>query len=244
VPDASFLLVKRRLRNASASKPSTSQMLTNENGQSRRLQYTQASASTARRRAWKLRRRRPSSMQRTASSSTASMSARGPDVSPFHRAPTDICAGRTPDVSQDAVSNSPMMARSSFMLATIQAASPAHDGTGVRLRLEPRQETVGAMTAEARCHAPRHTPRTPPYASLAPRQSRALDHADGQGYAARMAKFPTDVDESVTIAVPRERVYAYLWDVVDSSRCVPDLATCERVGPDTYRFVSRERSAG
>src|SRR5262249_37295656 len=29
-----------------------------------------------------------------------------------------------------------------------------------------------------------------------------------------------------------------------SSRCVPDLATCERVGPDTYRFVSRERSAG
>ena len=62
--------------------------------------------------------------------------------------------------------------------------------------------------------------------------------------AAAMAKFPTDVDESVTIAAPRERVYAYLWDVVGSSRCVPDLATCERVGPDTYRFVSRERSAG
>ena len=59
-----------------------------------------------------------------------------------------------------------------------------------------------------------------------------------------MAKFPTDVDESVTIAAPRERVYAYLWDVVGSSRCVPDLATCQRVGPDTYRFVSRERSAG
>ena len=59
-----------------------------------------------------------------------------------------------------------------------------------------------------------------------------------------MAKFPTDVDESVTIAAPRERVYAYLWDVVGSSCCVPDLATCERVGPDTYRFVSRERSAG
>jgi hypothetical protein len=58
-----------------------------------------------------------------------------------------------------------------------------------------------------------------------------------------MAKFPTDVDESVTIAAPRERVYAYLWDVVGSSRCVPDLAT-ERLGPDTYRFVSRERSAG
>ena len=59
-----------------------------------------------------------------------------------------------------------------------------------------------------------------------------------------MAKFPTDVDESVTIAAPQERVYAYFWDVVGSSRCVPDLATCERVGPDTYRFISRERSAG
>jgi hypothetical protein len=46
-----------------------------------------------------------------------------------------------------------------------------------------------------------------------------------------MAKFPTDVDESVTIAAPRERVYAYLWDVVGASHCVPDLATCERVGP-------------
>src|SRR5215813_9942178 len=59
-----------------------------------------------------------------------------------------------------------------------------------------------------------------------------------------MSKFPTDVNESVTIAAPRERVYAYLWDVVGSSHCVPDLATCERIGPDTYRFVSRERSAG
>ena len=59
-----------------------------------------------------------------------------------------------------------------------------------------------------------------------------------------MAKFPTDVDESVTVAAPRERAYAFLWDVVGSSRCVPDLARCERVGPDTYRFVSKERSAG
>ena len=59
-----------------------------------------------------------------------------------------------------------------------------------------------------------------------------------------MAKFPTDVDETVTIAAPRERVYAYLWDVVGSSHCVPDLAKCERVSPDTYRFASRERSAG
>src|SRR5215831_4903307 len=59
-----------------------------------------------------------------------------------------------------------------------------------------------------------------------------------------MAKFPTDVEESVTIAAPRERVYAYLWDVIGSSRCVPDLASCELAGPDTYRFVSRERGVG
>lgn len=59
-----------------------------------------------------------------------------------------------------------------------------------------------------------------------------------------MPKFPTEVNESMTIAAPRERVYAYFWDVVGSSHCVPDLATCERVGPDTYRFISRERSAG
>ena len=32
--------------------------------------------------------------------------------------------------------------------------------------------------------------------------------------------------------------------ILSTSHCVPDLATCERVGPDTYRFVSRERSAG
>ena len=49
--------------------------------------------------------------------------------------------------------------------------------------------------------------------------------------AAAMAKFPTDVDESVTIAAPRERVYAYLWDVVGSSRCVPDLANLRARGP-------------
>jgi len=71
-----------------------------------------------------------------------------------------------------------------------------------------------------------------------------MDPTRGQGYPASMAKFPTDVDESVTIAAPRERVYAYFWDVVGSSRCVPDLSTCERVGADTYHFVSKERSAG
>jgi carbon monoxide dehydrogenase subunit G len=59
-----------------------------------------------------------------------------------------------------------------------------------------------------------------------------------------MAKFPTDVDESATIEAPSERVYAFLWDVVGSSGCMSDLASCERAGRDTYRFVSKARSAG
>jgi len=59
-----------------------------------------------------------------------------------------------------------------------------------------------------------------------------------------MAKFPTEVEESVTVAAPIERVYAFLWDVVGSSVCVPGIDRCENVGPDTYRFIYKERSTG
>ncbi|HEY2775142.1 MAG TPA: SRPBCC family protein [Candidatus Binatia bacterium] len=59
-----------------------------------------------------------------------------------------------------------------------------------------------------------------------------------------MAKFPTEIEESVTVAAPLERVYAYLWDVVGSSRCIPGLDRCENIGPDTYRFIYKERSTG
>ena len=59
-----------------------------------------------------------------------------------------------------------------------------------------------------------------------------------------MAKFPTEVEESVTVAAPIERVYAFLWDVVGSSVCVPGIDRCESVGPDTYCFVYKERSTG
>ncbi len=59
-----------------------------------------------------------------------------------------------------------------------------------------------------------------------------------------MAKFPTEVEESVTVPAPIERVYAYLWDVVGSSPCVPGIERCESVGPDTYRFTYKERSTG
>jgi len=59
-----------------------------------------------------------------------------------------------------------------------------------------------------------------------------------------MAKFPTEVEESVTVAAPIERVYAYLWDVVGSAACVPGIDRCESVGPDTYRFIYKERSTG
>ena len=59
-----------------------------------------------------------------------------------------------------------------------------------------------------------------------------------------MAKFPTEVEESITVAAPVPRVYAFLWDVVGSSACVPGIDRCENVGPDTYRFIYKERSTG
>lgn len=59
-----------------------------------------------------------------------------------------------------------------------------------------------------------------------------------------MAKFPTEVEESVTVPAPIDKVYAFLWDVVGSSGCVPGIDRCENVGPDTYRFTYKERSTG
>lgn len=57
-----------------------------------------------------------------------------------------------------------------------------------------------------------------------------------------MAKFPTEVEGSVTVKLPIEKVYKYLWDVVGSSECIPGLASCKKVGTNTYTFVFEERS--
>jgi carbon monoxide dehydrogenase subunit G len=59
-----------------------------------------------------------------------------------------------------------------------------------------------------------------------------------------MAKFPTEVERSITVKAPLEKVYKYLWDVVGSSKCIPGLAKCKRVSAETYRFLYKERSAG
>ena len=59
-----------------------------------------------------------------------------------------------------------------------------------------------------------------------------------------MAKFPTEVERSITVKVPLEKAYKYLSDVVGSSTCIPGLATCKRVSADTYRFMYAERSTG
>jgi len=59
-----------------------------------------------------------------------------------------------------------------------------------------------------------------------------------------MAKFPTEVEKSVTVKVPLTKAYAYLWDVVGSAKCIPGLASCKRVAAETYRFVYAERSTG
>jgi carbon monoxide dehydrogenase subunit G len=59
-----------------------------------------------------------------------------------------------------------------------------------------------------------------------------------------MAKFPTEVERSVTARVPQARAYVYLWDVVGSSQCIPGIKSCKSVGEATYRFVYHERSTG
>jgi carbon monoxide dehydrogenase subunit G len=65
-----------------------------------------------------------------------------------------------------------------------------------------------------------------------------------QGGALSMAKFPTEVERSITVKVPIEKAYKYLWDVVGSSGCIPGLAHCKKVAPNTYQFVYQERATG
>ncbi len=59
-----------------------------------------------------------------------------------------------------------------------------------------------------------------------------------------MAKFPTEVTESVVVPASLTGAYAFFWDVVGSARCIPGLDRCERSGDDVYRFVYEERSTG
>lgn len=59
-----------------------------------------------------------------------------------------------------------------------------------------------------------------------------------------MAKFPTEVERSVTVKVPLDKAYSYLWDVVGSSVCIPGINKCKPVGDDTYHFLYEERSTG
>jgi carbon monoxide dehydrogenase subunit G len=59
-----------------------------------------------------------------------------------------------------------------------------------------------------------------------------------------VAKFPTEVEQSVTVQVPLAKVYKHLWDVVGSACHIPGLASCERVAKDTYRFTYDEKTKG
>ena len=58
-----------------------------------------------------------------------------------------------------------------------------------------------------------------------------------------MAKFPTSVERSIVVAVPRRRAYDFFADVVGSSPCLPGIESCRRVAADSYRFVYREVSS-
>jgi carbon monoxide dehydrogenase subunit G len=59
-----------------------------------------------------------------------------------------------------------------------------------------------------------------------------------------MAKFPTEVERTTTLPVSLAQAYAFFWDVVGSSRCIPGVDRCEPAGADTYRFIFQERSTG
>lgn len=59
-----------------------------------------------------------------------------------------------------------------------------------------------------------------------------------------MAKFPTEVTESVVVPVALAEAYAFFWDVPTSARCIPGLDRCETIPGDVYRFVFEERSTG
>lgn len=59
-----------------------------------------------------------------------------------------------------------------------------------------------------------------------------------------MAKFPTEVERTATLPVPMAQAYAFFWDVIGSSHCIPGVDRCEPAGENTYRFIYRERSTG
>jgi carbon monoxide dehydrogenase subunit G len=60
-----------------------------------------------------------------------------------------------------------------------------------------------------------------------------------------MAKFPTEVTESVVVPVPLTEAYAFFSDVPTSARCIPSLDRCEPNGEENvYRFVFEERTTG
>jgi len=59
-----------------------------------------------------------------------------------------------------------------------------------------------------------------------------------------MAKFPTDVERSIDVNAPLDRVYSFFWDVAGSARCIPGIDTCRSVRKDTYAFHYQPRSTG
>ena len=59
-----------------------------------------------------------------------------------------------------------------------------------------------------------------------------------------MAKFPTEVESSITVKAPLAVTYAFLWDVLQSSQCIEGLDRCEETDEDTYHFIFEERSTG
>lgn len=59
-----------------------------------------------------------------------------------------------------------------------------------------------------------------------------------------MAKFPTDVEDSVTVRAPLDRVYAFLADPLAWSDCMPGIDECKKAKGGAVRYRYKERTAG
>lgn len=59
-----------------------------------------------------------------------------------------------------------------------------------------------------------------------------------------MAKFPTEVEDSVTVRAGLDRVYAFLADPLAWSDCMPGIDECKKAKGGTVRYRYKERSSG
>src|SRR5689334_17016093 len=123
------------------------------------------------------------------------------------------------------------------------AASNWNDERGGRMAGSSRQGVAAsAMRGQSKSRPLSRSRR--PCPGLERRARGRLRGAAPAREESAMAKFPTEVTESVVVPVPLAKAYAFFWNVPTSARCIPGLDRCEGGGHDVFRFVFEERSTG